>query len=169
MKKYMTLGVIGMCLLSLFGCFKKPFGKNDPFILDGPGMVYEPKWESFSISQTSDYSNDLFWFTVTDHYQTPTVIGECRDQTGTVYEAEEGIPLTFQTIADLRDLQIEDLNDVVPSPEGFDEEEPEILDGNVITLTFVAENGFEYEKVIDYETAMKIHSILLPYFVASNQ
>ena len=164
MKKFISWVVIGVCLLSLFGCFRKnPFGKNDPFILDGPGMIYVPVWTSFTLTQTSDSGRIDFTFTVTDDYAEPTVQGICRDETGVVYESQEGIPISFQTIADLRELKLEGLEDVDETPT-----EPATnsssSQGNTITLTFISDNGFPYDKIADPQLATKIYSILFPYF-----
>ena len=152
--------VILMCLSflsALFGCKKK-----QQYILDGPGMVNVPKWASFTVSRSDSYAQHNFWFTVTDDGANPTVTGECRDQDGNIYENEEGIPISFDTVADLRFMKLDELPTYVESPPPFPD--VTILDESSVSLSLVYTEKWTEKKSGADDLSLQIYKLLLPYF-----
>ena len=161
-KRWMVIILCLSSLLSLFGCQNI---KNKYNVLDGPGMVNIPKWESFSISQTHSNFNYHFDFTVTqnefgDYY----VTGTCQDDEGNTYENEEGIPLTASTITELRTLKLDELSDVKGNQSEIDDD-LFLLDATVVTLSLTYVGGRVVNKSASEDLAFQIYNYLSPYFI----
>ena len=165
MKTIIKTGVIVVCIsafLSLFGC--------KAHILDGPGMVNKAQWIAFSLSRNDSYAQYNFSFTVKDNDDGAFVTGFCRDESGNEFENESGIPVPYDTIAELRSLGIDDLEDIpkTPSEETGDTEEVLLLDGGSLELSVVYYTDLVIEKVVTAELSMKVYEILLPLFAENS-
>ena len=132
---------------------------EDPFMLDGPSMEHQGSWESFSLSYRGTEAQDGFFFEVTDLEQA-VVVGECNDEEGNSFVAEEGIPLAEEDLEALRNMMLEDL----PEQYKFPEDMEPIMDDHSLDLTLIFSDGTTVEKSISSETAFEIYKILLPYF-----
>ena len=126
-----------LAMLGLSGCQK-------PHMLDGPGMVYEPPWTAFTISQ-----GDSFWFTVKGDGDLTWLTGRCRDAEG-VYEETEGIELSAEDLWKLRWMDLHTLDNQGGS-------------GDVI-LSLTLPNGEVVSKKASAELSLEIYELLLPYF-----
>jgi len=158
MKNAFRWMVMVMCisiLLSLFGC-----GREKSQILDGPDMGYVPLWTEFTISRSDSFAQYNFWFTVIDANPNALVTGECRDEDGTRYEAETGIPISAEALWTLRRMDLEKLSEAVEMPDDF----PELLDGSIITLSVTLENGVVVKKSVSSDLSFEIYQLLLPFF-----
>lgn len=170
MKAIIRTGVMTVCIsafLSLFGC--------KPHILDGPGMVNKAQWTEFSLSTSHSNAQYIYYFTVTDSDEGAFVTGCCRDGEGNLYENDSGIPVPPKTLTALRELGIDELEDV-PEPseepssetdEFSDTEEIMILDDSSVELSVVYYTDLKIDKVVTWELSMKIYEILLPVFAAN--
>ncbi len=144
-------------LLSLFGC--------KAHILDGPGMVNKAQWTAFSVSRNDSYAQYNFSFTVTDNEEGSFVTGYCRDNEGNLYECEDGIPIPPDKLIALRELGIDDLNDVPQSTaKQEDLEDLIILDDCSLNLSVVYYKNLNIEKCVTAEMTLDIYNILLPLF-----
>ena len=161
MKKHFRLVVMAVCismLLSLLGC-----GKEKPHMLDGPDMEYAPPWSAFTISRSDSYAQYNFWFTVTEADPDAMVTGVCRDEEGTMYEEETGIPIPGETLWALRWMDLEQLTDAAESEK--QDEGPEALDGSDITFPVTLKDGTVAKKYISEELSLEIYQLLLPCFI----
>ena len=154
--------VIVMCLAAILSFFG--FGCKNKHILDGPGMVRELKWTSFTISHSSEISNEIFSFTIYNDWDSPGVIGDCRDWEGNEYNINEPIPISYETIEAIRAMEPEHLSEANDEPFIFEGEEVLILDGSS-TNAIIVIDGVEYKKSASSDFALKIYKLLLPYFV----
>lgn len=145
-------------ILSLFGC--------KPQVLDGPGMVNKAQWTAFTLSRSDSYAQYNFCFTVKDSDYGASVTGYCRDGEGNYYENESGIPVPYETIAALRELGIDDLEDIADTPS--DEELPEVTDESTVELSVIYYTDLEIEKAVTSELSIGIYEILLPLFAESS-
>lgn len=144
-----------MVLSWLRGLFRKK-----AYILDGPGMVYVPKWTSFTISQTHSDSRYHFSFTVTDEDMDAFVTGVCRDEKGNEYEVEQGILISEETRWKLRQLELEKLSEDTGLPDDV-----VILDDSSVTLTLTYSTGARVRKAASHALAMELFRILSPYLI----
>ena len=133
--------------------------KEEPTMLDGPGMVYQSPWTSFSISRTDSNTQYSFWFEVTETDDGAVVTGECQDENGMRYETEVGIPSSVEDLWALRWMDFDQLPEEEPWPE--DLERP--TDTANITLTFTLRDGTVEEKSASSDLSIKIYELLLPY------
>ena len=166
MKQIKNWMVIVMCisaLFSLFGC--EEFKKRH--ILDGPGMVNVAKWESFSISQSHNCADYNFEFTVThNEFEDYYVMGTCRDDEGNIYEEyENGIAITYETVSQLRALELDELADVKKDQEA-QEDDLFVLDGTTVTLVLTYLDGKVVEKAVSNDLAYQIYNYLSSYFIS---
>ncbi len=150
-----------MCIsafLSLFGC------KNH--ILDGPGMVNKAKWTEFTLSSSGSYAQYNYSFTVKDSDDGAFATGYCRDEEGNIYENKSGIPVPSKTMKKLRELGLDELEDVPESKpiESGDMELPIPLDMDSVDLSVVYYTDLVIEKAVTTEISMKVYDILLPLF-----
>ena len=135
------------------------------YMLDGPGMENEPKWTSFTISQTSSYAQHNFSLDVVDDGNNVGVSGVCRDDNGNEYQTTDLIKLRFETIATLRQYDLDNLSD-------FNDEKTEIedelicLDADEVSLSLFYEDGRTAKKCAS-SLAIPIYKLLIPYFVAT--
>lgn len=163
MRRWKRWAVFMMCisvLLSLFGCEKR-----DKHILDGPGMVYEPKLDGFSLSRTSTIARDRFDFEYkADPFGDRTLI--CHFTTkGMDYIEVEDPPLTVteELHKEILALELEKLPNVVP-PEGVEEMEP-VLDDGTTELTVTYTSGATVKKTVTGELVQKLFDILANYVI----
>lgn len=150
-----------MCIsafLSFFGCKKH--------ILDGPGMVNKAKWNSFTLSRSSSYAQYNYSFTVKDSDDGAFVTGCCRDEDGNIYENENGISVPNKIMEKLRELGLDELEDVPESTpmESDDIELPVPLDMDYVDLSVVYYTDLVIEKAVTTEISIEIYDILLPLF-----
>ncbi len=136
-------------------------GEEDPFMLDGPDMEYQPPWTAFSLTQCHSTAQYNFSFTLIDGEVDALLTGECRDGEGNVYEEASGIPVSFETLQALRLLYLEDLPDAEDRTE--DLECP--LDANRTELRLILSDGSIAEKNASTELSIEIYQLLLPYFI----
>lgn len=148
------LTVLTLFSLSLFGCGKK-------HVLDGPGMVNDQPWKSFTLSRTDSESQYNFWFTVEQGDFAFLLTGECRGENGEMYAIENGVELSTKDLQYLRDLHLHELSDVI---EGENTEDLLILDAPMISLMLTFMDGNTQEKNLSAETSFEIYKRLLPYF-----
>lgn len=147
-------------LLSLFGC--------KAHILDGPGMVNKAQWTGFTLSRNDSYAQHNFYFDVKDNDEGAFVTGSCRDAEGNIYEVDDGIPVPPEIIDSLRQLGIDELDEIPmqEQPEQNDGiEMPELLDGGSIELTVLYYTELYIDKAVTPELSIQIYEILLPLFV----
>ena len=142
------------CLLTLLGC-----GKEEPFMLYGPGMEYQSPWTAFTISRSDSNTRYSFWFTVTDDGYEPLVTGACSDERGKSYIEEAGTEISAEDLWQLRWMDLDQLPDEEPWPE--DLEMP--TDMSTITLTLTLRDGTVVKKSASGDLSMEIYEILLPY------
>ncbi len=128
-------------------------------MLDGPGMEYVPPWIEFTLSRSDTYAQYNFWFTVTEADPDTLVSGACRDEEGTLYEEETGLPISAETVWALRWMDLEQLPDEEEWPD--DLERP--LDDSSIGLSVTLPGGTVVKKNASSELSMKIYKLLLPY------
>jgi len=143
------------CVMSLFGC-------SDKHIVDGPGMVNDQPWKSFTLSRTDSNSRYHFFFTVEQGDFAYLLRGECRDEKGNEYTLEEGVELSGEDLRFLRELWLGDLPDA-PAEENNDEPIP--LDAPQINLVLTFRDGVQRKKSLDGETSIRIYQRFLPYFI----
>lgn len=148
-------------ILSLFGC--------KPQVLDGPGMVNKAQWTAFTLSRNDSYAQYNFYFNVKDSDYGATVTGYCRDDEGNIYENESGISVPYETIAALRELGIDDLEDIRKTPPDEELEElPEVLDRSTVELSVIYYTDLKIEKAVTADLSIRIYEILLPLFAESS-
>ncbi len=134
-------------------------------MVDGPGMVNEPKWVSFTISRSDSYAQNNFSFTVADDGMKAFVTGTCRDDEGTTYEMEDGIAISAHSLRSLREMGLEDLAEVTVD---VNQGDLMILDGSVVTLTLQYAVGPEERKRASKTLSMEMFRILSPYLINGN-
>ena len=161
MKMKIIKAVILMCLAAILAFVG--IGDKNKHILDGPGMVRELKWTSFTISHSSEISNEIFSFTIYNDWDNPSVIGDCRDGEGNEYNIDEPIPISYETIEAIRAMEPEYLSQANNEPFIFEGEEVFMLDGSSVNASIVI-NGVENKKSASSDFALKIYKLLLPYF-----
>ena len=157
LKKFLRLAVFTMCLvlpLVLFGCHKE-----EPYMLDGPGMEYQSPWSAFTLSRTDSNTQYCFWFTVTDDGDQALVTGKCSDENGNSYIEETGIEISAEDLWQLRWMHFDHLPEEEPWPE--DLELP--TDMASITLTVTLSDGTVEEKNASGDLSIEIYKLLLPY------
>ena len=165
MKAVIRIGVIIVCFsafLSIFGC--------KAHILDGPGMVNKAQWTGFTLSRSDSYAQHNFYFDVKDNDEGAFVTGSCRDAEGNIYEVDDGIPVPPETIDRLRQLGIDELEEIPKQekqqPEQTDGmEEYFLLDDSSVKLTVLYYTELYIDKVVTYELSLQIYEILLPLFI----
>lgn len=140
--------------VSLFGCGKK-------HVLDGPGMVNDRPWKSFTLSRTDSESQYNFWFTVEQGDFAFLLTGECRGENGEMYAIEDGVELSTEDLQYLRNLHLEELPDVIEN-ETIDE--LIILDAPETSLMLTYMDGNEQEKALSGEESITLYKRFLPYF-----
>ena len=146
--------------MGLLSFFRRKAKKH---ILDGPEMVNKPKWNKLDVSCSHSYAQYNFGFDVVDNGTNMLAFGECRDEEGTIYESREGIVLSSKMSFALRELKLDELDDVKPCTD------PEILEAVILDepsyslkLTFFKD--LQIEKSVSDETVIQIYKILLPCF-----
>ena len=141
-----------MCLLSLFGCFKK-----EMFILDGPGMAREVTWTEFTFSQQSDVYEQNYSLTVKRHAETDDFYLYVYT-IATGGDEPNAIKLKDKTVSQLYNMNFLALSEEEPNPL-----EGEILDGSFSSFQVIDENGTEYKKALPYAMENELKQLLLPY------
>lgn len=145
---------LGMAwLLSLFGC-----KKEKPHMLDGPDM-YRAAWADVSLSRTDSNAQYCFWFDITETDDGHVVTGSCRDEDGTNYESESGIPISEEDLWKLRWMELDQLPDEEPQPEDL----AQPLDMETIQLKLTLSDGTVEKKNASSDLSMEIYKLLLPY------
>ena len=164
MKAIVKTGVIIVCIsafFSLFGC--------KAHVSDGPGMENNPHWTAFTLSRNDSYAQYNFSFTVKDSNDGAFVTGYCRDKDGNIYENESGITVPHKTMDKLRELGLDDLEDIpkaTPSESG-DTELAIPLDQGSVDLSVVYYTDLSIDKAVTTELSIKVYDILLPLFSKS--
>lgn len=153
-KKWKVMVLILSWVVSMFGCEKN-------HILDGPGMVNDRPWKSFTLSRTDSYSQYNFWFTVEEREFGLWLTGECRDEEGNEYAIEEGVQLSAKDHQYLLELWLGDLRDVVPDE---DDGDLFILDAPEVRLVLTWRDGTEQEKALPQDISIQMYEHFLPYF-----
>ena len=143
-----------MCLRWIGCLFSRD--KKSRYILDGPGMVNIPQWESFELSRSDSYYSYNFDFTVQEN----GVCGTCRDEEGE-HTVEVPVPLKAETLRQLRALGLDELS-VEQAP---DDSLPVPLDESVIILWVTYPGGRRVKKAIGGDLSMQIFALLSPYIV----
>ena len=138
------------------------FMDKDKYILDGPGMYYEPKWIELTVSGRGSLAEDNFSFTVTDNNEEAFVDGECVG-----YSDYDGIKLSSETVWALRRLNLEKLENV-KKQDMQNDDDIIILDEGSRSLFITLPSGEVVEKVVSYELVREIYDMLLPYFENNN-
>ena len=151
-----VLATCAACVLSLFGC-----GKDH--ILDGPGMVNDLTWREFTVTRSDSYAQYNFWFTVEYKESGFYLTGECRGEDGALFENEEGILLSSETVRMLRSLMLGDLPDAKPDSGGDD---AFLLDAPDYSLSLTYMDGIQQEKAITNQLSLSLYQHFLPYFTA---
>ena len=173
MKTAKRLAVFIMCLSAIFSLF----GCRDKHILDGPGMENVPKWKKLEISRSDSYCQNNFWFVLQETDFSASVIGECRDEEGELYELEEAVILSYEDYGWLRNLELDTLPDVFIASEVFEADgvlgreaeefvdAPTVLDAPSISLLLTYSDGVTVEKGGDVDRiSLQMYEKLLPYF-----
>lgn len=144
------------CIFSFFGCRNK-------HILDGPGMVNDLSWKSFTISRSDSYAQHNFSFTVEHTEKGYLLTGVCRGEYGDEYDVEEGMLLSAKEIQYLRTLNLGNLPDAVPaSPDEL--EDIILLDAPTIALHIIYPDGTVQEKAMQKDFSIELYEWFLPYF-----
>lgn len=144
-----VLWIVSMLsLFSLFGC--------KAHMLDGPDME-RVTWSSFTLQCRSCEAPYDFCFTVADDDVDMIVVGEYRDESGTVHKNETGAVVPATVAADIRMLNLDLLEGVLQplSSETGD---------NGMRLTLAYEDGVSVEKQVPQDTAMQLYAWLAPCF-----
>ena len=152
-----VISLIVSCIMSLFGCSHK-------YILDGPGMVNDQPWKSFTLSRTDSNSRYHFYFTVEEGDFAYLLRGECRDEKGNEYTLDEGVELSADDLKFLRQLRLDDLPDTADNEKN---DEPILLDAPEMELVLTFRDGAKRKKSLDGETSIRIYQRFLPYFIKS--
>ena len=144
------------------------FGRKG-HILDGPGMVNKAQWTAFTLSRSDSYAQHNFSFTVKDDDDGAFVMGFCRDEDGTLYENESGIPIPPETVTALRQLGIDELEDVPQTitDDSGEWEEPVLLDASSLKFSVVYYKDLNVDKAMTMALSTEIYEILLPLFAES--
>ena len=137
--------VLLLCVALLAGCGQMQ-------ILDGPGMVNDLPWASFTLTDTE--GPQPFSITVTDTDNGYVLSGYCQDAEGKIYRAE-GIEL-FEERAYLVGLALHELEDT-------DRKDM------AISLILTYPDDWQQAKVIEPDMAREIYERFLPHFVALEQ
>ena len=153
-RRLAVLTLLTLFSVSLFGCGKK-------HVLDGPGMVNDRPWKSFTLSRTDSESQYNFWFTVEQGDFAFLLTGECRGENGEMYAIEDGVELSTEDLQYLRNLHLEELPDVIEN-ETIDE--LIILDAPDTSLMLTYMDGNEQEKALSGEESITLYKRFLPYF-----
>ena len=143
-------------IFSFFGCRNK-------HILDGPGMVNDLSWKSFTISRCDSYAQHNFSFTVERTEKGYLLTGACRGEYGDEYDVEEGMLLPAKEIQYLRTLNLGDLPDAVPASQD-DLDDLIILDAPTIKLHVIYPDGTVQEKAMQEDFSIELYKRFLPYF-----
>lgn len=85
----------------------------------------------------------------------------CTD--GTLFENEEGILLSSETVRMLRSLMLGDLPDAKPDSGGDD---AFLLDAPDYSLSLTYMDGIQQEKAITNQLSLSLYQHFLPYFTA---
>ena len=134
-------------------------------MLDGPGMenTNRREWSKLDVSCSHSYAQYNFGFDVIESGMNMLAFGECRDENGTIYGIREGIELTPKIILALRELRLDELEDVKPRTDSVIDEAV-VLDAPSYSLKLTYSNDLQTEKAVTQETVIQIYEILLPFF-----
>lgn len=148
--------------MGLLSFFRRKAKKH---ILDGPGMenTNRREWSKLDVSCSHSYAQYNFGFDVIDNGMNMLAFGECRDEEGTIYESREGIELTSKMILALRELKLDELDDVKLCTDPVILEAV-ILDEPSYSLKLTYFKDLQTEKSVTQETVIQIYEILLPLF-----
>ena len=151
------LVVFLMCLsaiLSLFGC-----GKKDKYILDGPGMVNTPTWESFSVSRSGDsYAQHNFNIIVKYREDGYVVKGTFL---GYIDEVEFVLP--DEACRKIDELRPHNLPDYIKDTSADIDENLIVLDAPEVNVEVAYTNGTLLKKVDEDDFSIKVYEIVSPY------
>ena len=146
--------MLALFSVSLFGCGKK-------HVLDGPGMVNDQPWKSFTISRTDSESQYNFWFTVEQGDFGFLLTGECQGEDGDRYCLEEGVDLSTEDLQYLRNLRLHELSDDIPT---IVDDDLMILDAPEVSLVLTFIDGNSQKKVLSSDLSIQMYNRFLPYF-----
>lgn len=152
--RLMTVVGVAACLFSLFGCRKK-------HIQDGPGMVNDLNWKSFSLSRSDSTAEYNFYFEVAGSDEGYLLTGECRSE-GEMYCMEEGVRISAADLRYLRSLDLGNLPEITPHPSEL--EDVIILDAPTVTLQVTYPDGTTEEKAMGNDFSVELYQRFLPYF-----
>ena len=164
MKRLVVLFMCGAFLAALFGCGK---GKKDRYILDGPGMINHPGWDSVTISRSDSYAQHNFYIKLVKTGDGLVVTGELRREDGTVCVEEEGILLPIPEADRIYALEPMMLPDCKESPDegnGLFPEGVEVLDMAQVRIEVLSTNGRVLNKVDSDSFSIQVYEIVMPFF-----
>ena len=152
------VAMILLCCTALFftGCRRKPF------MLDGPGMEYEPQWEEFPLIRRDSYPQYHFRLSVSQAEDAPILTGEYTDEEGNLHLIETGIELSAETLWQLRWMDPEQLETI--NQEFYVPNLPASIDQSRISFTLTLSDGSVEVKLMVESLASEIYELLSPYF-----
>lgn len=157
LKRLAVMVMLLAWLCALFGCNK------DKYILDGPGMVNDHPWQSFTVSRSDSYAQHNFWFTVEYRGTSHILTGECRTEDGDQISIEDGVTLSKEDDKYLVNLWLASLPDVEPDKGDIDDE-PIPLDSPDYYLTLTMMDDTTTEKAVTGDLTLELYERFLPYF-----